>query len=224
MNTFDPDADGEADDNTETNINTNMTNSNSNSNSTTHEESSLLLSYCILWSPLHPITAFLPFIGHMGISDSQGRAHDFQGPFHVGTDQSYPVPKMAFGYPTRFFLLKLSDIQNSAHYDAAIQEADRVYAKRMHNICCDNSHSHVARALNIMNYQGRHSWNMIQLCFLVFFQGSFVGSGEGRGSGGGLFHNQSTSSTRTIASSLFCQFGPFLILLFIILVSTGVVF
>ena len=159
MNTFDH-ADEEADNNTDTNINTNMTNS--NSDSTTHEESSLLLSYCILWSPLHPITAFLPFIGHMGISDSQGRAHDFQGPFHVGTDQSYPVPKMAFGTPTRY--LKLSDIQNSAHYDAAIQEADRVYAKRMHNICCDNCHSHVARALNIMNYQGRHNFFYIFMC------------------------------------------------------------
>ena len=27
--------------------------------------------------------------------------------------------------------------------------------KRMHNLCCDNCHSHVARALNLMNYDGK---------------------------------------------------------------------
>ena len=69
---------------------------------------------------------------------------------------------MAFGTPTRY--LKLSDIQNAAHYDAAIQEADRMYEKRMHNICCDNFHSHIARALNIMNYQGRHNFFYIFMC------------------------------------------------------------
>lgn len=28
--------------------------------------------FCIVWSPLPVITWFLPFIGHLGIADSQG--------------------------------------------------------------------------------------------------------------------------------------------------------
>ena len=42
------------------------------------------LSFTILWSPLPPITWLIPFIGHMGIANSQGIANDFQGPYTVG--------------------------------------------------------------------------------------------------------------------------------------------
>jgi len=86
-------------------------------------------------------------------------------------------------------------------WDEAILEADRIYRQRMHNICCDNCHSHVARALNIMPYQGRRNWDMVKLCFLVFFKGSFVNF-----------------------NSILIQFVPFVILLVVILVSTGVLF
>jgi hypothetical protein len=171
------------------------------------------LSFCLLWSPLHPITALLPFIGHMGISDSRGQAHDFQGPYYIGTDNSKPTPKMAFGYPTRY--IKIKNISQfvpggSQQWDESIIEADNIYRQRMHNICCDNCHSHVARALNIMEYQGRHDWDMVKLCFWVFFKGSFVGACNNNG--GNLW------------SSILLQFGPFLIILLIILHSTGVLF
>ena len=53
-------------------------------------------SFCILWSPLHPITAFLPFIGHMGIADSTGRISDFQGSYYVKTSAA-GSRNMAFG-------------------------------------------------------------------------------------------------------------------------------
>lgn len=38
------------------------------------------LSFCILWSPLPPITYILPFIGHMGIADSKVSLPTFRGP------------------------------------------------------------------------------------------------------------------------------------------------
>ena len=37
-------------------------------------------------------------------------------------------------------------------WDQAVQSANRTYSQRMHNICCDNCHSHVACALNAMGY------------------------------------------------------------------------
>jgi hypothetical protein len=39
------------------------------------------LSFCVLWSPLPPITWLIPVIGHLGIADSNGTASDFQGPY-----------------------------------------------------------------------------------------------------------------------------------------------
>ena len=50
-----------------------------------------LYPYCIVWSPLGPITWFCPFIGHTGIGDSTGIIHDFAGPFSIGKGN------MAFG-------------------------------------------------------------------------------------------------------------------------------
>ena len=65
----------------------------------------------------------------------------------------------------------------------------------MHNLCCDNCHSHVARALNLMQYDGSTrffflemfgrecnvdsfsfnlSWNMVTLCALMLVHGRHV--------------------------------------------------
>ena len=39
--------------------------------------------YCIVWSPLPPITWLIPFIGHTGIADSNGVIYDFAGPYTI---------------------------------------------------------------------------------------------------------------------------------------------
>lgn len=48
------------------------------------------------------------------------------------------------------------------------------HSKRMHNLCCDNCHSHVALALKRMRYAGVEAWNMVILCFWIFFAGRYV--------------------------------------------------
>ena len=63
------------------------------------------LSFSVLWSPLPPITWIIPFIGHLGIADSDGVASDFQGPYYVG-DRG----RMAFGEPTRALKIDVRDI------------------------------------------------------------------------------------------------------------------
>jgi len=121
----------------------------------------------VLWSPLPPITWLIPFIGHVGIADSNGIASDFRGPYYVGDDGN-----MAFGKPTR--ALKMTD--NHLNWDEKIHEANQIYGERMHNIFCDNCHSHVAYALNKMgckDYNIRH-WDMVRLCFLIFFRARFL--------------------------------------------------
>lgn len=59
-------------------------------------------------------------------------------------------------------------------WDRAVYEASEVYKTRMHNLVCDNCHSHVAHALNLMNYKSSSSWNMVWLAFLMLIHGRFV--------------------------------------------------
>jgi hypothetical protein len=160
----------------------------SRSSRQSHEQHDL--SFCIVWSPLPPISWLFPFIGHLGICDSAGVASDFRGPYYVGDDG-----RMAFGAPTRALHIpgvgvvgddevespgvvgSCSTTRISAQeWDDAIRHANEEYSGRMHNICCDNCHSHVAYALNRMNVQayGVYKWDMVKLALLLFVKGKFL--------------------------------------------------
>jgi len=136
------------------------------------------LSFCILWSPIPMITWLFPFVGHLGIADSRGVVYDFQGPYSIGVRTT---PHMAFGSITRkLFVGRVS----SAEWDRAIYAANDVYKERMHNLFCDNCHSHVANALNQMDgirILGFSKFNMVNLAIIMFFKGRFL-------SLSGLFH------------------------------------
>ena len=126
--------------------------------------------FCVVWTPIPVLTWLFPFIGHMGIAMSSGVIRDFAGPYFVGEDD------MAFGKPTRYWRL---DPQRAAGgvsgWDRAVAEASEVYSHRMHNLFCDNCHSHTARALNLMAYDGSISWNMVKLAALMLVKGRFTG-------------------------------------------------
>ncbi|CAM9716171.1 unnamed protein product [Scytosiphon promiscuus] len=123
--------------------------------------------YCIVWTPIPCITWFIPPIGHMGIADSRGVIYDFAGPYTIGEDH------MAFGRPTRYLRLD-PDRCKGERWDEAVARSSETYSKRMHNLCCDNCHSHVALALKRMRYAGAEGWNMVVLCFWIFFTGRYV--------------------------------------------------
>eukprot|EP00112_Aurelia_sp_Birch-Aquarium-sp1_P002492 Seg1276.9 transcript_id=Seg1276.9/GoldUCD/mRNA.D3Y31 product="Transmembrane protein 222" protein_id=Seg1276.9/GoldUCD/D3Y31 len=125
--------------------------------------------YCIVWTPLPCITWLFPFIGHMGIAMSSGVIRDFAGPYYVSEDD------MAFGNPTKYWQMNPSKVFNvQMGWDNAVSAASDEYKKRMHNIFCDNCHSHVAMALDLMEYDRCRSWNMVKLCFLMLIHGKYV--------------------------------------------------
>ena len=159
------------------------------------------LSFSIVWSALPPITWILPFIGHTGIADSKGVVSDFQGPYTVG-DRG----KMAFGAPTKALKIHLHLDDNpetcsaTSGWDEAIQESNQVYRGRMHNLFCDNCHSHVAYALNragVREY-GVEKWDMVKIALLMTFRGRFLSW-----------------------SALVQTYGPFCLLLFLIFFFSG---
>ncbi|KAJ8340798.1 hypothetical protein SKAU_G00330890 [Synaphobranchus kaupii] len=126
--------------------------------------------YCIVWTPIPVLSWLLPFIGHMGICTSSGVIRDFAGPYFVSEDN------MAFGRPTKYWKLDISKVYGSGSnaWDTAVHDASEEYKNRMHNLCCDNCHSHVAMALNLMRYDNSTSWNMVNLCLLSLFYSKHV--------------------------------------------------
>merc|ERR1711973_115884 len=124
--------------------------------------------YCIVWTPIPILTWFFPFIGHMGIAYSSGVIRDFAGPYYVSEDD------MAFGNPTRYLQLNPMRVQRG-DWDRAVSSASDEYKHRMHNLFCDNCHSHVAMALNMMEYNGSERWNMFILALKTFIFARYVG-------------------------------------------------
>uniref|UniRef100_A0A4W5RYN5 Transmembrane protein 222a n=1 Tax=Hucho hucho TaxID=62062 RepID=A0A4W5RYN5_9TELE len=126
--------------------------------------------YCIVWTPIPILSWLLPFIGHMGICTSAGVIRDFAGSYLVSKDN------MAFGRPTKYWKLDVDKVcgTGSAAWDKAVHDASEEYKCRPHNLCCDNCHSHVARALNLMRYDNRTSWNMVNLCLQSLIHGKHV--------------------------------------------------
>lgn len=125
---------------------------------------------CVVWTPIPLLTWLFPFIGHMGIAYSNGIIRDFAGPYHVSEDD------LAFGRTTRYLELSLDRVSGGQEaWDRAVYEASEEYKGRMHNLCCDNCHSHVSLALNKMQYNDSTSYNMIWLAAWMFFRGKYTG-------------------------------------------------
>ncbi len=99
----------------------------------------------IVWTPLPGITACAPVVGHTGIADSRGVIYDFAGPFSIAVDD------FSFGRPYLYLTINPEECigrvgerapagrkEAIALWDSAVDGACDVYARRVHNICCDN--------------------------------------------------------------------------------------
>jgi len=126
---------------------------------------------CITWTPLPMITWFLPMIGHTGIAGSDGVIYDFAGPYYVSKDD------FAFGETHKYVVLDIEQSQ-LAKFNEDIQRGNATYRKRMHNICCDNCHSHVARVLNNHRYMGKENWTMVSVWWLLITDGKYTSIGH----------------------------------------------
>eukprot|EP00164_Ancoracysta_twista_P008942 GFYU01013083.1.p1 GENE.GFYU01013083.1~~GFYU01013083.1.p1 ORF type:complete len:210 (-),score=28.82 GFYU01013083.1:412-1041(-) len=130
--------------------------------------------YCVVSTPLPCITWFLPFVVHMGITDSQGVIHDFGGPYFVSVDN------MTFSKVTRYYRLDPKKIpgatmeEKEKEWDRCVYAGSDVFRKRMHNICCNNCHHHTAYCMNMVKYDNRNSWTQWELGARMFLLGTFV--------------------------------------------------
>lgn len=100
---------------------------------------------------------------------SNGVIRDFAGPYYVSTDD------MAFGRPCRYLQLTPENVRGGVtEWDEAVAKASVTYGTRMHNLFCDNCHSHVGLALALMKYNDSTRYNMVYLAAWVFFCAKYV--------------------------------------------------
>ena len=62
----------------------------------------------------------------------------------------------------------------AAVYNEAVAVGSSEYSKREHNLIFDNCHSHVARCFNLMGYEGRRDWTMVQIALRIMKEGVWV--------------------------------------------------
>ena len=117
----------------------------------------------IVWGALPCLSWMFPFIGHMGITDSDGRIHDFAGPYTICIDR-FMVGKVLKYYP-----MDPNECGGRDAWDDAVAKADEVYSHKMHNLCCQNCHHHTVHALEIL---GIH-YNIASAVALVLFKGKW---------------------------------------------------
>lgn len=151
--------------------------------------------FCVVWTPIPVLSWFLPFIGHVGVCDSLGRIHDFEGTRHIG------VETMLFGDPVKYWDLSprlfpymftsearlgeppSPELENRfmtdvARYDLALRGTTTHFrACEPYNFVTNNCHSYVARVLEMAGY-GQGEWSMASVCFMIALRGRYVSWGR----------------------------------------------
>ena len=123
--------------------------------------------FCIVWTPIPLISWLIPSIGHVGICESNGIIHDFAGPFYVSIDD------MAFGFPTKAIVLKLSEKEFN-EYDKAVNAGTNHYNKMDYNFFTNNCHSFVAKVLNKLKYKGKNDYTMVDVWWMLVTRSRFL--------------------------------------------------
>jgi hypothetical protein len=107
-----------------------------------NDPSNNIFPYAIVWGALPLLSWLIPFIGHLGICDSQGVTHDFAGSYYV-TKNEFMV-----GRVLRYYTVPIDKYAITAEeWDSAVYEADTEYSQQSHNILLNNCHHHTACAL-----------------------------------------------------------------------------
>jgi len=122
----------------------------------------------IVWTPIPIVTWFFPFIGHMGITDSNGVVYEFMN-LHA-----QPADGLSFGPVTRYIPFEEDEFEKWA--DAITHGRKEAYGK-VHGVYYDNCHYFVADTLNhraAARGDNSDHWNQVTLATDTFFKGTYT--------------------------------------------------
>ena len=107
--------------------------------------------FAVTWTVIPCLSHLVPFVGHLGITDSKGLQYDWVGQVHRSRTCS------AFGRPSKIIELELNAEQQSL-WDAAITEAENQYKSQGYSFISNNCHHFVAKILNSVGALNRTDW------------------------------------------------------------------
>ena len=143
--------------------------------------------YSLVWAPIPILSWIWPFIGHLGVSKSDGTIYDFAV---IVRERD-----MAFGGPARYLPLKpelalvLREQVNlsvarlaggakslATSWDENLSFTVDIFRRREYSFLHDNCHSFVAHFLNSVRYGDSRRWDHLNLAWLMATRGQWVGS------------------------------------------------
>lgn len=126
-----------------------------------------------MWTPIHPLTWLVPYVGHVGLAGRDGIVYDFAGR-HVGRDA------MAFGWPARYLPLEPT-VSND--WEADVGRAAEAFERVEYNLLTWNCHSFLASFLNDVAYappsrpgsfRVLRCWTVAGVGLRIFVHGCYV--------------------------------------------------
>eukprot|EP00002_Diphylleia_rotans_P017314 TRINITY_DN3360_c0_g1_i3.p1 TRINITY_DN3360_c0_g1~~TRINITY_DN3360_c0_g1_i3.p1 ORF type:complete len:130 (-),score=19.74 TRINITY_DN3360_c0_g1_i3:183-572(-) len=80
--------------------------------------------------------------------------------------------------PPRYWQLDLNKVDGGVRaFNNAVGVSSNEFEKTMHNICINNCHHHVVQAMNVMQYDGKKSWNQVDLAVRLLMHGKYTSYG-----------------------------------------------
>lgn len=125
---------------------------------------------CVVWTTIPMLSWICPFLGHVGICDSNGNIYDFQGDRTVGRN------KFLFAEPKR--IMKIEGIDNE-NLDQTIINTVHEFSQRNYSFICSNCHLFVCEALDRANVKAPCGlWREWNKCATMKLAGTLIFKGK----------------------------------------------
>ena len=127
------------------------------------------ISCSLVWTSIPVLSYIFPFLGHVGITDSIGRIHDFGSSHYVSVDQ------MTYGNPDKIVHFEITR-EEYTRWDKCINSVSKKYSKKTYSLCSVNGYSFCASVLNKIRYNDRNDYTACEVMKMTIGCGHYVGA------------------------------------------------
>lgn len=114
------------------------------------------ISCSLVWTSIPVLSYVFPFVGHVGITDSVGRIHDFGSSNYVSIDQ------MAYGNPDKIIHFEITQ-DEFTRWNKSIHTVSKKFSKKTYSLCGTNGYSFCASVLNKIKYNDRNDYTACEV-------------------------------------------------------------
>ena len=127
------------------------------------------ISCSLVWTSIPVLSYIFPFIGHVGITDSIGRIHDFGSSHYISIDQ------MTYGNPDKIIHFEITN-EEFTRWDKCIHSVSKKFSHKTYSLCGVNGYSYCASVLNKINYNDRNDYTACEVMKMTIGCRYYVGT------------------------------------------------